>query len=660
MDFRVCQENAQRSTRVFLVCYAAAIASIAVVIQLLAAFLLCLVLSSHRSGTGLGPVLSWLAGPDGADAPFVLCFFNLRLFALVALGTFLVVADLARRQSRRFAEGGLAVVRRTRARPLADADLADPDLRRYRNVVAEMALAANVPEPAVCFAAGDFSINAFAAGHDPADAALVVTEGAVRVLDRDELQALVAHEFSHILNGDMALNMRLAAWLYGLTALSEAGRFLLVDSFDGDGHAIGTSLLLRPNRASGALVLWAGSLVLLAGGSLGAAFARRIRDAISRHRELLADASAVQFTRNPEALVRLLLLVGEFSPSGNWGLGGPGGESIAHMMFSREAGGSHPSIRARLAPWASDASRHSVLMSLGPRIARERGVRRARFEVWEQKLNASVRASAARRAAAVPAAPLLAAATAGALTWMEPEARAALRADPVAARACLFAALLDPSDAAVRARQVARIAAHDSAAAARLDAWSARLRPLDCRRRRLACFVALDGLGRLPPADREATRSLLRALAEEDRTIVSFELALLCMARQRFAPSPSAPVSHPAKLAREAALVMAELARSAGARPDAVAPAVAAARGRLSLFGPLPPAPPDAGFDAFLRALDALAALPPLAKQEFMNACASLFAQDGALSEDDENYLFAVAAALGAYGWRIRPQTTGL
>ena len=186
-------------------------------------------------------------------------------------------------------------------RILAQAD--DPGERRVLNVVQELALAANMPVPPVYVMNGERGINAFAAGITPADAVVAVTRGTIEQLKRHELQGVIAHEFSHILNGDMRLNIRLAAMLKGITFVGDVGHFLLRS-----GHKRrGTS-----SKNDSALPLL--GLGLLVVGWLGGMAAGFIKAAISRQKEYLADASAVQFTRNPDGIADALKVIGGYVP----------------------------------------------------------------------------------------------------------------------------------------------------------------------------------------------------------------------------------------------------------------------------------------------------------------------------------------------------------
>src|SRR5690606_7299244 len=176
-------------------------------------------------------------------------------------------------------------------------DTRDPALRRLRNVVEEVAIASGVPVPRLFVLEQEAGINAFAAGYGTADAAIAVTRGALDRLNRDELQAVIAHEFSHILNGDMRLNIRLMGVLFGIMMLSLIGQRILL-------HA--PSVRGRNSNASAVLAVMLAALVAIVIGSLGVFFGRLIQAAVSRQREYLADASAVQFTRQPAALAGAL------------------------------------------------------------------------------------------------------------------------------------------------------------------------------------------------------------------------------------------------------------------------------------------------------------------------------------------------------------------
>jgi Zn-dependent protease with chaperone function len=184
-------------------------------------------------------------------------------------------------------------------------DSTEPLQRRLLNVVEEMALAANLPVPPV-YLLPEAGINAFAAGYSPADAVIGITQGALEQLNRDELQGVVGHEFSHVLNGDMRMNIRLIAMLNGILFIGHVGYFLMRSG----SHRSASRSRNNKNNGGGILVLALGFIVI---GYLGSFLGNLIKAAVSRQREYLADASAVQFSRNPRGIAGALKVIGGHS-----------------------------------------------------------------------------------------------------------------------------------------------------------------------------------------------------------------------------------------------------------------------------------------------------------------------------------------------------------
>ena len=202
---------------------------------------------------------------------------------------------------------------------LVEADARDPLRRRLYNVVEEIALASGIPVPEIYVLEQESAINAFAAGFSPADAAVAVTRGALEKLDRNELQGVIAHEFSHIFNGDMRLNIRLMGALFGILMLSLIGRRVLHGSY-----FMGRS----KNNNGGAIMLVAIAVMVV--GYIGLFFGRWIKSAVSRQREYLADASAVQFTRDPDGIAGALKKISVYSDGSYLNVET---EEISHMLF---------------------------------------------------------------------------------------------------------------------------------------------------------------------------------------------------------------------------------------------------------------------------------------------------------------------------------------
>lgn len=249
-----------------------------------------------------------VAGESSADtmqgAP---SFFNPGLLGLVTAAVLLVVLGGAAYRSAELSGGGEVVARSLGGR-LLNLDTARLEERRILNVVEEMAIASGVPAPPVYLLDEEMSINAFAAGYRPEDAVIGVSRGAVECLTRDELQGVMAHEFSHILNGDMRLNIRLTGLVFGIVLISTIGHVLLRSIYYG---SFGRRRSKEDEKAVIAILVIAIALIVI--GSLGALMGNIIKAAISRQREFLADASAVQFTRYPDGIGNALRKIGGLS-----------------------------------------------------------------------------------------------------------------------------------------------------------------------------------------------------------------------------------------------------------------------------------------------------------------------------------------------------------
>ncbi len=293
----------------------------------------------------LGSLLLWFGGTQHIGWAYL----------LPAVLVCALTVGLSLHRLRELRRGGEAVVQRLGGERLRleEGSFAE---RRLLNVVAETALAAGLPAPPVYLLRRDGSINAFAAGLSRHRAVIGVTQGAVNLLTRDELQAVVAHEFSHILNGDMRLNMYLSAWLHGLQGITSSGLYFCYGRDDEhyleyrsrknvDNHPFdnGIEILLQTLPLQGL------GLLLLVLGSAGSLFAGWLQAAVSREREFLADASAVQFTRQTAPLVEALRKTAQ---TGGCRLHSPQAPEYAHMMFGRISRSSlaatHPPLIERI------------------------------------------------------------------------------------------------------------------------------------------------------------------------------------------------------------------------------------------------------------------------------------------------------------------------
>ncbi len=330
MDFFGQQEQARRQTKTLVLLFALAVLAIVAAVNLVLALIWI-----WANGQPLAGVHAYPAGFFATN--------TLVTLALIGGGTLIQTWNLR--------DGGDAVARMAGGRPLAPAarDLAE---RRLLNVVEEMALAAGIACPKVYVLDKEEAINAFAAGHNPNEAVIAVTRGALQRLNRDELQGVVGHEFSHILNGDMRLNVNLIGVLFGIQMVAGFGRTLF---------EFGARVWGRRGRDEKGpplqLVLMAIGAVLFVVGYIGIFFGRMIKAAVSRQREFLADASAVQFTRNPDGIGGALRKIGGLSRSTGLGsrIAHPNAEQLSHLFLGaaqpRLAGGwlaTHPPLAERL------------------------------------------------------------------------------------------------------------------------------------------------------------------------------------------------------------------------------------------------------------------------------------------------------------------------
>jgi Zn-dependent protease with chaperone function/uncharacterized tellurite resistance protein B-like protein len=253
----------------------------------------------------------------------ILYALSLQTFFWIALAVSSIVLLGSLFRFMQLGSGGRAIAEAMGGRLLLG-QTTDPDERKILNVVEEMAIASGTPVPPV-YLMEDSAINAFAAGYHPQDAVIGITRGCIAQLSRDELQGVIAHEFSHIFHGDMRLNMRLIALLYGILVIGLIGEFVLRSS-----RASSMVRSSRDKSPGGILLVGVGLLVI---GYTGTFFGNLIKAAVSRQREFLADASAVQFTRNPEGIAGALKKIGASSDGST--LHNEHAVEFSHMYFSQ-------------------------------------------------------------------------------------------------------------------------------------------------------------------------------------------------------------------------------------------------------------------------------------------------------------------------------------
>ncbi len=298
MDFFAREEGAQRATRRLAALFALAVLGTLVTINIAVGFAFDFYVA-HQDG--IGAVRHRAFPATGADATGdqlwtmrleIHAGVTLVTLAIIALGSIAKMAELS---------GGGAVVASMLGGRLVSRTPADAKERMLVNVVEEMSIASGVPMPEVFVLDREQGINAFAAGHQPGDAVVAVTRGALDQLGRDELQGVIGHEFSHILHGDMRLNLRLMGLVHGILVIGLTGALLI---------RLGSSVRSDNNSKNPLAMLVVIGIVAYIIGYIGFFFGGLIKSAISRQREYLADASSVQFTRNPQGLASALKRLG--------------------------------------------------------------------------------------------------------------------------------------------------------------------------------------------------------------------------------------------------------------------------------------------------------------------------------------------------------------
>ena len=320
MDFFASQDAARKKTSLLLFYFALAVFFIIAAIYLAVAFFF--VYQESKTGQ-FSPTPIW----------------DFELFGSISAVTLLVVICGSLYKISILRSGGARVAEMLGGKliPVSTNNFLE---KRFLNIVEEMAIASGVPVPPVYLMEKEKSINAFAAGFRPDDAVIGITRGSLETLNRDELQGVVAHEFSHILNGDMWLDLKLVGLLHGILLIALIGRSILR----------GSSRSRNSKNSGGAALL---GLVLVLLGYIGVLFGKLIKSAVSRQREYLADASAVQFTRNPHGLAGALKKIGGLAAGSL--VDHSKAEEISHMFFSNGlkaswigAFSTHPPLAARI------------------------------------------------------------------------------------------------------------------------------------------------------------------------------------------------------------------------------------------------------------------------------------------------------------------------
>jgi Zn-dependent protease with chaperone function len=648
VDFFARQEQTRRTSRALVGAFLLAFATCA----LATTFALSLALryaNPNAVYAGAGSWVDWVAANLGVVASAMAV-----TLAIMALASLYRTASLA---------GGGGDVARMMSATQVTGGGADVLQQRLVNVVEEMALASGVAVPEIYVLEHEAGINAFAAGTTHANAAICVTRGALEHLERAELQGVIAHELSHVLNGDMRLNQQLIGLSFGILALSLAGRFIL----RGVGYA-------RPNRKDNSMLAIAVvvGIALLVVGWIGVLLSRLIKAAVSRQREALADASAVQFTREPQGLAGALKKIAAYGARIQFAET----EEVAHMLFERGSGAfggwfaTHPPLIERIRALdptfdPRDLPQPQPLPGPGAAVAAERAIAAARAEGGFDAAARTAAAVSAALAAMPPssdpvrerAGQSAAPAVGGALRDAIPEEiREAARAQDTSL--LLVAALAVAPDDPARDHQLALLERQLGSASAQLcRRLCETLRSVDNHLRLTIVALALPALKRRPAEQIRYLLDLLGKVAALETEPRLFDYVLLHVLAAYLRAQPTAAGLAPrAKVTKEALrgavrTLLATVAAFGNADPSAARNAYTAGLAAIGWpdAGDVPSfEPPSASRD--LAKLDeafaGLAGLRPRAKLKLLRGALATIRADGKVELDEQELFRAIAATL--------------
>lgn len=526
-------------------------------------------------------------------------YWEPEIFAYAFGGTLLLVGGASFFKSLELGGSSGEMIARELGGVAVNPNATEADRRRLVNVVQEMSIASGVPMPKIFILEREKSINAFAAGTRIENAAIAVSRGALDKLTRDELQAVVGHEFSHILNGDMRLNVKLIGWIFGLVVLALVGRILMQSAM------LSGSSRSRKNDGGQALVII--GLAVLIIGSISQFFASIIQAAISRHRERLADASATQFTRNPTALANALARIGGDSSI----LESPHASEYSHFFFAcgvQSLFATHPPLEERI---------------------------RALNPAWDGKFLRSENRKNEPRAGEAPAPSVV------------PWPLAELTKNPKGARALVYLLMMTHSRDDDQAQANLLLQSEKKDVFAILEAnWEAVL-ALPPEKRLSLVILAAPQLRDYSQKERKAICATLRRLAETDGEIALFEFLVIRIVEGLLLWDGDAEFSESERLAA------AEIAFSVVMRENRFAPADAEQKLQAILAAQkyFPAclhlvAASQLEVPALDRAFDVLRSAPIIFRENLIKVCDAVALADGKVSATEADLINALSLAL--------------
>ena len=594
----------------------------------------------------------------------------------VVLGTFVIICLAGLFRKSQLSGGGSSIASMMGGR-LVNMASTDPDEQKLMNVVEEMAIASSVPMPEVYVMHGEKGINAFAAGSTVDDAVIGVTDGCMRRLQRDELQGVIAHEFSHILNQDMRLNFHLVAVVFGLLVLALLGRLMMEIGFNSSGRRSS-----KEGGGAGILIGISGAAIM-ASGYLGVLMGNLIKSAVSRQREYLADSSAVQFTRNPEGLSGALKKIGALSSGSR--LVSPHADEASHMFFGNgmrqswfSITSTHPPLLERIlllepsfdgdySEVKFDERRSSTAK---PKASKQQPMPGITIPGMGDALGQALPPVVMGLAAAGQVQVEVASAGniadsignptpehvdfAAALLKSLPEAVREAARDTHDACALIFALLLDKRDEAVRQNQLGQVKDlfGDQMAKATLK-LSGDVAKLDPRAKLPVADLAIGALRRMAREQFDSFTHLLETLAAADEQIDLFEFSLSKLVIRHLEPNFLKQRKKPAqvyslkRLGHECSVLISSLACTAGSDAETIQMAYQAGAAHLAAATKLNQLPAaECDLQELDQSLVALVGVGPNLKRQLIEAAAATVSADGYLQIQEAELLRAISDSL--------------
>ena len=631
MNFFDHQDTARRKTGLLVLYFVLAVLAIIAAVSM-AAFL----------------VLYWLSGATMRLGDW----WQSPAFYTTAGITLLIIVFGSLRKLWQLRNGGEALVAMLGAREVA-LDTNNRNERTYRNVVEEMAIASGIPAPRTFILDRETGINAFVAGFRPTEAVICVTEGALEHLDREELQGVIAHEFSHIFNADMRINLRLLAVLAGILSIGKVGEFLLYSNTRRT-----YSVRTGRNEAAGhfAAILIGVAMIII--GYIGLFFGRLIKAAISRQREFLADASSVQFTRNPAGIAGALIKI--HNGTGTI-LSTSHAEDMSHMCFGetvpfhlRSFLATHPPVDDRL-------------KAIGPswlaraRVRKKQAMEQPDTNVAGHAADASVGFIGSQPVATgvVAAAAVGAAALVGNVRPEHIQRGQQLHAaiptelhqqlhQPEAAQWLMFALAINASKS--EPEELIPLLELSSLEGRILVQTCAQIRELDDKLRLPMIDLAIPTLKHLDKTQRQAFLEKLDALVKADKRFTPFEFVLTRILADHLAPKAQRAerirFRRFASLRNDIQVLFSLLTHISGARGEQAEQLFRSATASMvdKELALLPAS--QCKLPAIDKALDHLAHSTPMIKATLINALADLVLADGEVKAGEAELLRAICTLL--------------